>query len=184
MTRTRRDSAGQQPRPKPEPRRGKANGNGRAKSGHDEILHDDPYRVENMPVDQITPSPENDQIYGAIEHDEQMDNLIDSIRRRGLEEPLLLSGDGFILSQSPESRLTSLDLLTTSTRQSQLAPGSRGSSSAPAASGHGKSNHLSPTTSLTRSKPRSRPTWTCGSTITLWSKSNATVGNWPQSDSR
>lgn len=74
------------------------NGNGRAKSRHDEKMRDDRYRVDYMPVAEIQSSPENDDLYGEIQHDEQMDNLIDSIHRRGLEEPLLLTDDQFILS--------------------------------------------------------------------------------------
>lgn len=69
----------------------------RAKLKHDAVLHDR-YRVEYVPISEISPSPENDSIYGHIEHDEQMDNLIESIRRRGLEEPLILTEDGYVLS--------------------------------------------------------------------------------------
>ena len=43
------------------------------------------YAVEWVPISDITPSPENDQIYGEILHDEAMENLIDSIRRKGLD---------------------------------------------------------------------------------------------------
>lgn len=46
------------------------------------------YAVEFMPIDDIYPSPENDEIYGKVEHDNQMDDLIESIREHGLEEPL------------------------------------------------------------------------------------------------
>lgn len=59
---------------------------------------DDRYRVVRVPVDEINPSPENDDLYGEIEHDEQMDALIDSIEKRGLEEPLILTADNRILS--------------------------------------------------------------------------------------
>lgn len=58
----------------------------------------DRYAVEYAPLDSITPSPENDQVYGEIEHDEAMEALIDSIRRKGLDEPILLTEDRFILS--------------------------------------------------------------------------------------
>ena len=51
-----------------------------------------------MPIGSITPSPENDQVYGEILHDEAMEALIDSIRRKGLDEPILLTEDRFILS--------------------------------------------------------------------------------------
>jgi hypothetical protein len=74
--------------------------NGRsAKSGHGGILQDDDrYRVVYLPLREVHPSPENDEIYGVIERDDQMENLIDSVRRKGLEEPLLLTADKFILS--------------------------------------------------------------------------------------
>lgn len=62
------------------------------------IATPDPYRVTLVSADSIFPSPENDDLYGEIEHDEQMEALIDSIRRRGLEEPILVTEDGFILS--------------------------------------------------------------------------------------
>jgi ParB-like chromosome segregation protein Spo0J len=58
----------------------------------------DRYAVKFVPVDSITPSPENDEIYGPIEHDDSMDNLIGSMRRKGMEEPILLTTDRFILS--------------------------------------------------------------------------------------
>ena len=58
------------------------------------------YAVEFVPIDSITPSPENETIYGPTEHDTAMENLIDSIRRKGLAEPILVTGDRkrFILS--------------------------------------------------------------------------------------
>ena len=56
------------------------------------------YTVELVPIDSITPSPENDDIYGKIQHDEQMKALVDSIRRRGLEEPIIVTSDNYILS--------------------------------------------------------------------------------------
>lgn len=61
-------------------------------------MQSDRYHVEYLPIGKIKPSPENDQVYGDIEHDEQMQNLIGSIRRKGLEEPLILTGDNYVLS--------------------------------------------------------------------------------------
>ena len=60
----------------------------------------DRYAVKIVPIDSVTPSPENEDIYGPIEHDESMDNLIDSIRRKGLAEPIQTTADRerFILS--------------------------------------------------------------------------------------
>lgn len=56
------------------------------------------YSVSMIPVSKISPSPENDDLYGEIVHDEQMDALIGSIRKRGLEEPIILTEDFYILS--------------------------------------------------------------------------------------
>lgn len=56
------------------------------------------YRVVYVPIDRIKPSPENDQLYGEVAGDEQMDALIGSIQHRGLAEPLLLTADHYILS--------------------------------------------------------------------------------------
>ena len=59
----------------------------------------DRYHVEYLPIDQIKPSPENDGIYGRIdESDEAFSALWNSINDRGLEEPLILTADGYILS--------------------------------------------------------------------------------------
>ncbi|MCY2990915.1 MAG: ParB N-terminal domain-containing protein [Planctomycetota bacterium] len=73
-----------------------------AKSGHGAILQDDPpddpYHVEYLPIGDIKPSPENDHIYGALAYDEQMKSLIDSIERNGLEEPLIVTADDYVLS--------------------------------------------------------------------------------------
>lgn len=58
-----------------------------------------PYQVVWLPIDEIRPSPENDQIYGAIQHDEQMAALIDSIRRRQLlADPIRLTQDKYVMS--------------------------------------------------------------------------------------
>ena len=57
------------------------------------------YHVEYVPIDQIKPSPENDGIYGKIDMmDEAFRALWNSINDRGLEEPLILTADGYILS--------------------------------------------------------------------------------------
>ncbi|MDG1895030.1 MAG: ParB/RepB/Spo0J family partition protein [Fuerstiella sp.] len=56
------------------------------------------YTVNMVPIGSITPSPENDVIYGAITDDAQMEILVDSIQRRGLEEPITVTADGYILS--------------------------------------------------------------------------------------
>jgi len=56
------------------------------------------YEVIMVCTEEIKPSPENDEIYGEIVHDEHMDALIQSIRKRGLEEPILIDEDGNIIS--------------------------------------------------------------------------------------
>ena len=58
------------------------------------------YRVELVPASDIQPSPENEELYGHIDYqtDTTLQGLVASIRKRGLEEPLILSLDGFIVS--------------------------------------------------------------------------------------
>ncbi len=58
----------------------------------------DEYAVEHVLIDAICPSPENDEIYGAAKDDPQMELLVESIRRRGLEEPIIVSADNYIVS--------------------------------------------------------------------------------------
>jgi len=63
-----------------------------AKSGHEEILPDeDRNRVVWLPA-------EHHDLYGESETDTQMVALVESIQTRGLEEPLLLTADRYILS--------------------------------------------------------------------------------------
>jgi hypothetical protein len=57
------------------------------------------YKVTLLPADEIHPSPENEEVYGPIgEDDVAMPMLIRSIKRLGLEEPLILTRDHYILS--------------------------------------------------------------------------------------
>jgi ParB-like nuclease domain len=58
------------------------------------------YRVELVAVEDIKPSPENEEIYGVIdfESDPLLQTLVDSIDRLGLEEPIICTADGYILS--------------------------------------------------------------------------------------
>lgn len=56
------------------------------------------YHVEFVLPSEIRPSPENDDIYGEVTEDSAMEMLIESIGRRGLEEPIIVSSDGFIIS--------------------------------------------------------------------------------------
>jgi hypothetical protein len=67
-----------------------------AKSAHVGNLR---YSVADVPVELIKPSPENDQIYGKIDSNDDMAlALAASIKERGLEEPLILTADCYILS--------------------------------------------------------------------------------------
>jgi len=56
------------------------------------------YQIEPATIRSLVPSPENDMIYGAVQDDEQMDALVESIRIRGLQEPILISDDAYIVS--------------------------------------------------------------------------------------
>ena len=66
-------------------------GNGNAESGHDQILE--------IPVDEIHPSPENDQLYRPVDPaDPEIIKLADSINQNGLLEPIIITLDGYIVS--------------------------------------------------------------------------------------
>lgn len=56
------------------------------------------YDVEYVSISTVEPSPENDAVYGEVTLDDQMERLIESINKRGLEEPIIVSRDGFIIS--------------------------------------------------------------------------------------
>jgi hypothetical protein len=56
------------------------------------------YNVTYLPIGNIKPSPENDDLYGVITLDASMESLIESILRHGLSNPILLTRDGYILS--------------------------------------------------------------------------------------
>lgn len=58
------------------------------------------YMPRLVAVSKIKPSPENAEVYGAVnfENDPALETLVRSITRRGLEEPLILTDDNFILS--------------------------------------------------------------------------------------
>lgn len=58
------------------------------------------YEVRMVPAGEIEPSPENDEVYGPIdfESDSKLNELVESIHKRGLAEPIILSADGFIIS--------------------------------------------------------------------------------------
>jgi hypothetical protein len=58
------------------------------------------YAVKLVAIERIKPSPENEEIYGPIDFhtDPALQSTIDSIERRGLEEPIILTVDYYILS--------------------------------------------------------------------------------------
>ena len=56
------------------------------------------FAVSMVPIDSIKPSPENDEVYGEVGWDDQMGALVASIQNRGLEEPLIVSADSFVIS--------------------------------------------------------------------------------------
>ena len=58
------------------------------------------YAVSLVPASEIKPSPENEEIYGTISEDKDpaLPLLIRSISRMGLEEPLVITRDHYILS--------------------------------------------------------------------------------------
>ena len=58
----------------------------------------DSYQVEIVHAEAIKQSPENDDIYGEVTRDEQMESLIESIQKRGLEEPIIVSADDYVIS--------------------------------------------------------------------------------------
>jgi ParB-like nuclease domain len=62
------------------------------------LRNGDRYDVVYIRTEAIEPSPENDELYGGLGDDETLHALTESIQDRGLEEPLILTADGFILS--------------------------------------------------------------------------------------
>lgn len=57
------------------------------------------HEVIHLPIDDICPSPENDEIYGAIDpKNPDLIDLANDIVRHGIREPLQVSADGFIVS--------------------------------------------------------------------------------------
>ncbi len=58
------------------------------------------YQVQLVPVKEIQPSPENKEVYGPTnyDHDPALKLLVRSVKRLGLEEPLIITRDKFVLS--------------------------------------------------------------------------------------
>ncbi len=55
--------------------------------------------IRQRPITDIRPAPENDKVYSPVDPDApDIVELADSIRRHGVQEPLIVSDDGFIIS--------------------------------------------------------------------------------------
>jgi ParB-like chromosome segregation protein Spo0J len=55
--------------------------------------------VKLVPVASLQPTPENNDVYGALSIDDpQVIDLVQSIRRHGLLEPIQVSVDGYVIS--------------------------------------------------------------------------------------
>ena len=68
---------------------------GKTASGR-ELGHD---RISERPIDQIRPSPENAKLYRPVDrNDPDVKALAKSIREHGLQEPLVVTRDGWIIS--------------------------------------------------------------------------------------
>jgi len=78
---------------------------GMAESGHDPI--------RRIRLDEIRPSPENDRLYRPVDaSDPQIVGLAESILQHGIQEPLLVTRDGWIVSghrRYAAARLAGLD---------------------------------------------------------------------------
>src|SRR5262249_9586750 len=56
-------------------------------------------RVFSVPLRVIKPSPENDELYSPVDIDSpEMGQLIASVRKEGIKEPLVLALDDYIIS--------------------------------------------------------------------------------------
>jgi len=75
--------------------RSKARTNGKV---YPPISEREQYEVTWVPIDSVKDSPENVDIYGEVAEDEAMDNLVESTRKHGLAEPILITADGFNMS--------------------------------------------------------------------------------------
>ena len=55
--------------------------------------------VRILPIERVKPSPENGKLYGAVDpNDPEVRALADSIAKRGIQEPLVVTQDNYILS--------------------------------------------------------------------------------------
>jgi ParB-like chromosome segregation protein Spo0J len=61
--------------------------------------NDDHYRLTYLPTRKIRPSPENETLYGPIDVvSTEFDELCKTIEDRGLDEPIIVTSDFYILS--------------------------------------------------------------------------------------
>jgi hypothetical protein len=56
------------------------------------------YKIVRKRVSSLKPSPENTQLYRCVHEDPDIDELAESIQRRGLQEPLVVTADNYIVS--------------------------------------------------------------------------------------
>ena len=57
------------------------------------------YRIQRVSIEEIRPSPENDELYNRInETRNDFQELVASVKKEGIKEPLQTTKDGFILS--------------------------------------------------------------------------------------
>ena len=55
--------------------------------------------ISQVPILMICPSPENEQLYGRVDPDDpEIKKLAESIERFGIQEPLVITADGYIVS--------------------------------------------------------------------------------------
>jgi hypothetical protein len=68
----------------------------KAKIDHGSFLAD---KIEMVPIWEIAPSPENDQLYGPVDpNDPQNIRLLEDIQQHGIKEPIVTTLDNYILS--------------------------------------------------------------------------------------
>jgi ParB-like chromosome segregation protein Spo0J len=74
--------------------------------------------VQVRPIDSVIPAPENDDVYSKIAWtDPEIHELVRSIKEHGIQEPLLISRDNYIISghrRRQAALLAELDQCTSS----------------------------------------------------------------------
>jgi len=83
-------------------------------------------RISERPIDQIRPSPENAKLYRPVDrNDPDVKALAKSIREHGLQEPLMVTRDGWIISGHRRHVAARLAGLKTVTNRSNPAADGR-----------------------------------------------------------